>query len=141
QKALLLDMVYLQQDAFDAVDSSMALERQLESFALIKGLIAREYDLPDKDHARAFFTRLTGLYKNLNYSPKDSPQYADYRTQIGELLAGATAKPTELAETGRSADKAATVPPVSTQEAAAAAGTPPTSLPTGDGIATPARQI
>ena len=43
QKATLLDMVYLQQDAFDAVDASMSLERQLESFQLLKGLIDREY--------------------------------------------------------------------------------------------------
>jgi len=32
QKALFLDMVYLQQDAFDAVDASCSLERQQLSF-------------------------------------------------------------------------------------------------------------
>ena len=31
QKALLVDMAYLQQDAFDKIDSSMPRERQLES--------------------------------------------------------------------------------------------------------------
>jgi V/A-type H+-transporting ATPase subunit A len=93
QKALLLDMIYLQQDAFDAVDSSMPLERQLESFRLVKGLIDRDYELPDKEQVRNFFTRLTGLYKNLNYSAKESSQYADFSKQIDQLLAGAAAQP------------------------------------------------
>jgi V/A-type H+-transporting ATPase subunit A len=85
QKATLFDMVYLQQDAFDAVDASMSLERQLESFQLLKGLIDREYQFSDKDEARDFFTRITGSYKNLNYSPEGSPEYQRYRQEILEL--------------------------------------------------------
>ncbi|MCE9591665.1 MAG: hypothetical protein K8S99_14210 [Planctomycetes bacterium] len=99
QKALLLDMVYLQQDAFDPVDSSMPLERQLESFKLVKQLIDHAYELPDKDAVRNFFTKLTGLYKNLNYSEKDSQPYADYRKQINDLLTGATSEPRGAAKT------------------------------------------
>jgi V/A-type H+-transporting ATPase subunit A len=93
QKALLLDMVYLQQDAFDAVDSSMPLERQLESFKMIQGIIDHPVDLPDKTAVRKFFTQLTGLYKNLNYAQKESPQYAEYRKQIDTLLGSAKTEP------------------------------------------------
>ena len=85
QKASLLDMVYLQQDAFDEVDVSMPRERQQESFAFLKGLINRKYRFQDKDQARDFFTRITGLYKNLNYSRPDSPDYARYVKEITEL--------------------------------------------------------
>jgi V/A-type H+-transporting ATPase subunit A len=85
QKATLLDMVYLQQDAFDDVDVSVSRERQLESFQLLKGLIQREYRFRDKDGAREFFTRITGLYKNFNYSAQDSPEYGRYRGEIEEL--------------------------------------------------------
>ena len=87
QKATLLDMVYLQQDAFDDVDVSVPRERQLESFMLLKGLIQREYRFTDKDEAREFFTRVTGLYKNFNYSPQDSPEYGRYRQEIEDLAA------------------------------------------------------
>jgi V/A-type H+-transporting ATPase subunit A len=107
QKALFLDMVYLQQDAFDNVDSSMPLERQLESFSLVKGLIARDYEMTDKGQIRDFFTRLTGLYKNLNYSAKDSPQYADYRKQIDGLVAGSGAQPPGPDQAGKLVGKAA----------------------------------
>ncbi|MEJ2224272.1 MAG: V-type ATP synthase subunit A [Syntrophobacterales bacterium] len=85
QKSLFLDMVYLQQDAFDEVDACMPLERQQTSFGLVCDLINRQYKFADKGAAREYFTRLTMLYKNLNYSPEDSPTYGDYLKQIHEL--------------------------------------------------------
>ena len=90
QKATLLDMVFLQQDAFDDVDASMPRERQLESFRLIKDLIQYEYHFKDKEDARNMFTQITSLYKNLNYSPSDSQEYQRYRKEIEELAAGFT---------------------------------------------------
>ena len=85
QKATLLDMAFLQQDAFDDVDASMPLERQLESFRLIKDLIQRSYQFKDKDEAHDIFTQITSLYKNLNYSPAESPEYQRYRKEIEGL--------------------------------------------------------
>jgi len=90
QKATLLDMVYLQQDAFDDVDVSMPLDRQQESFELLKQIIDMDYTFHDKDNARDFFTRLTGLYKNFNYSHPDSTDYQRYRKEIVELSAAHT---------------------------------------------------
>lgn len=87
QKSLLIDMVYLQQDAFDAVDSCMPQDRQLQSFNLLKKLIDRQYRFKDKDEARAFFTQLTGLYKNWNYSPTESQEFGRYLNEM-EALAG-----------------------------------------------------
>jgi hypothetical protein len=58
----------------------------LESFKLVKSLIDHDCQLADKDAVRAFFTKLTGLYKNLNYSEKGSSQYGDYRRQLAELV-------------------------------------------------------
>src|SRR5215510_6058032 len=86
QKALLLDMAYLQQDAYDPVDVSVPLERQKEMFTLVRGLIQRDYPFKGKDEARSFFTQLTGLLKNLNYAPRDAPYYTAYQAQIEELV-------------------------------------------------------
>jgi V/A-type H+-transporting ATPase subunit A len=86
QKALLLDMAYLQQDAFDPVDVSVPLERQKEVFTLVRGLTQRDYPFAGKEEARSFFTQLTGLLKNLNYAPRDAQEYTAYRTQIDELV-------------------------------------------------------
>ncbi|MCB2182413.1 MAG: V-type ATP synthase subunit A [Desulfobulbaceae bacterium] len=85
QKSMLLDMVYLQQDAFDDVDVSTPLKRQKESLLRLKQLIENEYQFKNKDEVRDFFTRLTNLLKNLNYSVADSQDYGKYVDQIDEL--------------------------------------------------------
>jgi len=85
QKSVFVDMVYLQQDAFDPVDVSMSLERQKESFLFIQRLVQRDYRFDDKEQARDYFTRLTSLFKNLNYSDRESPDYESFLAQITEL--------------------------------------------------------
>ena len=56
QKALFVDMVYLQQDAFDEVDASVPLERQKMVFNKIHDLVTRPYNFRDKAEARDYFT-------------------------------------------------------------------------------------
>ena len=85
QQALFLDMVYLQQDAFDAVDVAVPLARQQESLNRIVALVNMPYQFDDKDAVRDYFTKLTGLFKNLNYSPTNSSEYKDYCDKIDQL--------------------------------------------------------
>jgi V/A-type H+-transporting ATPase subunit A len=85
QKAQLIDMVYLQQDAFDPVDVSMSLERQKTSFYRLKDLVDRDYSFEGKDDARTFFTKITNLYRNLHYSRPGSTDCEAYARQIAEL--------------------------------------------------------
>ena len=88
QKSLLLDMVYLQQDAFDEVDVSTSAARQQKSIQRLQEIIAADFQFSDKDQARDFFTRLTDLLKNLNYSVVDSQDYDKYAAEVRELVAG-----------------------------------------------------
>ncbi len=89
QKAVFLDMVYLQQDAFDPVDSSASLDRQKQSLSRVHDLVARAQGFPSKEAAREHFTRLTGLLKNLNYADTRSPEHADLLARIKALSASA----------------------------------------------------
>jgi len=98
QKSVFLDMVYLQQDAYDPVDTSMPLERQKRSFELVKEIVEAEYAIDDRDEARDFFTRLISLYKNLNYSPDDSAEYTRYLKEVRELVASKRVKVAEADE-------------------------------------------
>ncbi len=82
QKSLFVDMVYLQQDGFDPVDAAVPIERQKLSFDLLRRLVSRDYAFKDKEQVREYFTRLTGLVKNLNYATTDSD---DYKRLIGEI--------------------------------------------------------
>ena len=72
---------------FDAVDASMSIERQQKSFRLLKGLIEADYRFTDKDAARDLFTKITGVYKNLNYSPEESQEYQRSQKEIADLAA------------------------------------------------------
>jgi V/A-type H+/Na+-transporting ATPase subunit A len=92
QKSLFLDMVYLQQDAFDKVDASAALPRQKRTFDLVLDLVNRPYQFSDKSAIRDYFVRLTGLFKNLNYSQEETPEYRELLKKIQEL-ADAAANP------------------------------------------------
>ena len=79
------EIQYLQQDAFDDIDSCTPRERQLISFRLLKKLIDTDYQFKDKDVARDFFTELTNIYKNWNYSAFDSKEFTNYRNDIVAL--------------------------------------------------------
>jgi V/A-type H+-transporting ATPase subunit A len=98
QKSVFLDMVFLQQDAYDPVDTSMSLDRQKRSFELVKEIVEADYDIDDRDEARDFFTRLISLYKNLNYSPDDTAEYDRYLREIRELVDSKRVKPAEADE-------------------------------------------
>ena len=97
QKALFLDMVYLQQDAFDAVDSTTPLERQKTSFDLVFDLLHRDPTVTDKKAARDYYTQLTGLYRNLNYAATGSPTYRSFLQQIQALSGIPTPTPSPVA--------------------------------------------
>ena len=85
QKALFLDMVYLQQDAFDKVDVSASLERQQMTFSKIYKLVQQDYHFTNKNQVLDYFTRLTGLFKNFNYAAENSPEFIELPKKIDQL--------------------------------------------------------
>ncbi len=86
QQALFLDMVYLQQDAFDEVDVAVPIERQKDNFKRIVKLVSDSYHFNDLEQIRTFFIKLTGLFKNLNYAPYKTNEYNDLVVKIDALL-------------------------------------------------------
>ena len=68
-----------------ASNSALA-ERQVERFGLVRSLIQRDYPFKDKEEARQFFTKLSALFKNLNYSASNTEEYKSYRSQVDELV-------------------------------------------------------
>lgn len=81
-KAKFLDDVFLQQDAFDAVDASTSIARQDEQLMLIKKMMGALPAFADKSSAHSHFMTLTSVFKNLNYSEEASPDYAKYKAQL-----------------------------------------------------------
>ncbi len=85
QKSLFVDLVYLQQDGFDPVDASVPLHRQKESFELLQQVLNCASHFRNKEHVREHFTRLGGLFKNLNYAPSNSEEFRRLASNIQEL--------------------------------------------------------
>ncbi|WP_393925951.1 V-type ATP synthase subunit A [Yoonia sp. R2-816] len=86
QKALLIDMVFLQQDAFDAVDASVPMDRQKAIFDRVFEIAKASMSLQDKTVARKHFTDLTRLFKNFHYEPEGTPKYASLLEEIDDLI-------------------------------------------------------
>lgn len=87
-KAELLDSVFLQQNAFDPVDASNNMERQVYVFSKVDRLLKKEIQAKDKDEARNIFFKLTALFKNWNSSPWQNGDFKSYEGQINEFLGG-----------------------------------------------------
>jgi V/A-type H+-transporting ATPase subunit A len=89
EAARFVDMVFLQQDAFDEIDASMPLDRQKALFERVHAIAHRDYGFADKEAVRRHFTRLTGLFKNLNYAAPGSPDAERLLAEIEEADAEA----------------------------------------------------
>ena len=85
QAARFVDMVFLQQDAFDDIDASTSLDRQQALFERVHSIAMRGYGFADKEGVRAHFTKLTGLFKNYNYAPPNSQEAGSLMDEINAL--------------------------------------------------------
>jgi len=85
-KAEFLDAVFLQQNAFDAVDAYNTMERQVYVFNKVYEILKKEITAADKDDARQVFFRLTALVKNWNSSEWEGEDFKKYEEQINEFL-------------------------------------------------------
>jgi V/A-type H+/Na+-transporting ATPase subunit A len=95
QAATFVDMVYLQQDAFDDIDASTPLDRQKALFERVYGIATRDYAFADKEAVRRHFTKITGLFKNLNYA---APGSQEAERLLREIDAADAAVPMARAE-------------------------------------------
>lgn len=83
------DFVYLQQNAFDAVDEATVAERQSYVFGFISRFVLEvEFDFKGKDEARHFFQALRQLFKGWNSAPWQSDEFRQVEGEIVRALPG-----------------------------------------------------
>ena len=85
-KSELLDFVFLQQDAFDAVDSLCPLERQKYMLNLILGICDRKFEFNDFEDCRNFFKEMINDLRQMNYTDFHSEDFEKYNSQLSKLL-------------------------------------------------------
>jgi len=82
QKALLVDRVFLQQDAYDPVDVSTPIERQRALLELLWSVFESKFSFTEREQAREFFAKLSVFFRALNSSVWASPDYRQHHDQI-----------------------------------------------------------
>ncbi|MBN1944309.1 MAG: V-type ATP synthase subunit A [Bradymonadales bacterium] len=86
-KGEMFDAAYLQQNAFDAVDASSSIERQIKDLKLMHRAVVTSFEFDTKPKARQFFANLQDAFYQKNYCALGSDEYASYQARIEELLA------------------------------------------------------
>lgn len=85
-KGEFFDSVYLQQNAFDAVDEATSQERQVYIFDFIHDILFTDFKLETKDDALHFFQKLGQLFRSWNSSLWNSPEFERIEEEISILL-------------------------------------------------------
>ncbi|MCD6496994.1 MAG: V-type ATP synthase subunit A [Deltaproteobacteria bacterium] len=85
-KGEMLDMAYLQQNAFDDVDAATPMKRQVRDFKLLYEAMSADFDFETKLQARQFFAELQDAFYQKNYVAEDSEDYRKYEEQIRKML-------------------------------------------------------
>lgn len=80
------DAVYLQQNAFDKVDTATDIDRQDEQIEVLSKVFRKQFKFPDREAARSFFLNLTDKIIQLNYLPRDHAEYNDRKNEILNLI-------------------------------------------------------
>ena len=81
-KSELLDFVFLQQDAFDAVDSLCPLERQKYMLNLILDICDRKFEFDNFEDCRNFFKEMINDLRQMNYTDFHSEDFEKYNSQL-----------------------------------------------------------
>lgn len=92
-KGEFFDFVYLQQNAFDAVDEATDAERQKFMFGFIHGRILKSsFHFKDKPEALRFFQKLRQLFRGWNSVSRDSEDFKKIEQEILGLIHSAQEK-------------------------------------------------
>ncbi len=81
-KSELLDAVYLQQNSFDDIDANCVVDRQRYVIAKLVRVLGSDYDLKEKDDARAYFNSLRQKFIDWNYTEFQSEAFAAAEAEI-----------------------------------------------------------
>jgi V/A-type H+-transporting ATPase subunit A len=85
-KGELFDSVYLQQNAFDAVDEACSAARQEYVFAFINDILEAEMAFDSKEIALHFFQQVRQLFKGWNSSEFKTKEFEKIEEEISLLL-------------------------------------------------------
>ena len=81
-----MDFVFLQQDAFDAVDSLCPLERQKFMMNLVLDVCDKKFSFENFEQCRNFFKEIINDLRQMNYSEFHSEAFENYNAKLSKHL-------------------------------------------------------
>ena len=85
-KSELIDFVILQQDAFDNIDGSTAMERQKYMLNMVLGVVRSEFNFDTFEEVNPYFKRVINGFKQMNYSEYQSEAFKKYEAEVNEII-------------------------------------------------------
>lgn len=85
-KSELIDFCFLQQDAFDPIDSLCPIERQKYMLDLILGICNKEFTFEDYEKCRDYFKNMINILRQMNYSEFHGEAFVRYNEQLTKLI-------------------------------------------------------
>ena len=85
-KSEYIDSTYLQQNAFDEIDSSNSVERQRYTFDMLLTLLRTSLNFENKNEARSFFQKLTQTCRDMNVCEYENNDYKKFVKQWKKML-------------------------------------------------------
>ncbi len=82
------DAVFLQQNAFDKVDTATGVERQKAQMEIVNTVMEKPFKFETRDDARRFFLSFTDRFIQWNYTPLEDPAAEEMRKGITETVEG-----------------------------------------------------
>ena len=85
-KSELIDFCFLQQDAFDAIDSVCPMERQRYMLNLLLDICDMELSFKDYEDCRKAFKEMINLIRQMNYTEFGNVQFNAYHEELNKLI-------------------------------------------------------
>ena len=85
-KSELVDFTFLQQDAFDPIDSICPMERQKYMLDLVLDICDHSFTFDDYEQCRDYFKNMINIIRQMNYSEFESEAFDSYHIELNNLI-------------------------------------------------------
>lgn len=85
-KSELIDFTFLQQDAFDPIDSVTPMDRQQYMLDLLLDICDRDFDFEDFEKCRDYFKEMINDLRQMNYTEFRGEAFKQYEAKLSKLL-------------------------------------------------------
>ncbi len=85
-KSEVIDFVILQQDAFDKIDASTPIDRQLYMMRKVLDVCNTTFDFESFEEVNPYFKEIINVFKQMNYSEFQSEKFKNFENKLKKII-------------------------------------------------------